>query len=413
MRHKRLLNLSLRGLTLSSKFFLIFFLAKFLEPRDVGIYGLLSATIGYGIYLVGMEFYTFSSRELISSGLDGMVKILKNQLLLYSVCYVVCALVLCFLSAAKLLPGDYLIWVTVLIFFEHLAQEINRILIALLQQLYASVVLFIRMGLWGLVVIATQWFVPETRTVEFVLSVWLVGVLLACLLGVLRISMLVPSWRRGQIDLAWLINGLKIALPFFVASIAVRGIATFDRFFVERVGGLEILGVYVLFIGVTTAVISFLDAGVVDFSYPKLIATARTKNAVLFVDEMRKTRNDVLALGGLLIGCCGLSAHLIIAALEKDIYIENIYILYWLLFATAFNALSIIPHLGLYALNKDQAIVHSQVFGFVVFLLVFFILSIFFGLIAVLFALCISWASILAWKFAAYQIALSKFTSEA
>lgn len=42
---ERLLNLVLRGTTLVSKFALLFVLAKFLEPLEVGLYGLFSATI--------------------------------------------------------------------------------------------------------------------------------------------------------------------------------------------------------------------------------------------------------------------------------------------------------------------------------------------------------------------------------
>jgi hypothetical protein len=52
----RLINISLRGMTLVSKFLLIFFLAGFLEPKELGLYGLLAATIGYSMYLLGFEF---------------------------------------------------------------------------------------------------------------------------------------------------------------------------------------------------------------------------------------------------------------------------------------------------------------------------------------------------------------------
>ena len=52
----RLFNMALRGLTLASKFLLIFFLARFLEPAELGLYGLVVATIGYALYLLGLDF---------------------------------------------------------------------------------------------------------------------------------------------------------------------------------------------------------------------------------------------------------------------------------------------------------------------------------------------------------------------
>lgn len=55
---ERLLNLVLRGTTLVSKFALLFVLAKFLEPLEVGLYGLFSATIFYCLMALGFDFYT-------------------------------------------------------------------------------------------------------------------------------------------------------------------------------------------------------------------------------------------------------------------------------------------------------------------------------------------------------------------
>lgn len=58
----RLLNLALRAATLFSKFALVFVLAKFLETSEVGLYGLLAATISYVLFALGFDFYTFSTR---------------------------------------------------------------------------------------------------------------------------------------------------------------------------------------------------------------------------------------------------------------------------------------------------------------------------------------------------------------
>lgn len=61
----RLINVGLRGMTLVSKFLLIFFLAVFLEPQELGLYGLIIATIGYSLYPLGSDFYAFTTRELL------------------------------------------------------------------------------------------------------------------------------------------------------------------------------------------------------------------------------------------------------------------------------------------------------------------------------------------------------------
>src|SRR5690606_32976023 len=92
----------------------------------------------------------------------------------------------------------------------------------------------------------------------------------------------VSLWRMsgGQtfhaIDWRWIAKGLGVALPLMLASLAVRGIFTIDRFWVEAIGGASTLGAYVLFVGVATAVLSFVDAGIVDFAYPRVIRSARS-----------------------------------------------------------------------------------------------------------------------------------------
>lgn len=52
----RLINLNLRTVTLLSKFALIFVLAKLLEPAEVGLYGLLAATVALGFMALGYDF---------------------------------------------------------------------------------------------------------------------------------------------------------------------------------------------------------------------------------------------------------------------------------------------------------------------------------------------------------------------
>lgn len=75
----RLANILLRALTLSSKFLLVFYLAKFLEPAQLGLYGLFAATIGYALYILGLEFYTFSTREFIKTPSSEWGNYLKSQ----------------------------------------------------------------------------------------------------------------------------------------------------------------------------------------------------------------------------------------------------------------------------------------------------------------------------------------------
>lgn len=407
---RRLINIGLRGITLCSKFVFVFFLAKFLPPRDVGLYGLLAATVGYGIYLVGLEFYTFSGRELMACAQHRQPFILKNQLTVYLGWYGGACAVLALLAHWQVLPEGYLWWILALLVCEHLAQELNRILIALSMQLVAGVVLFVRLGLWSLAVVVLQWQVPETRNLGFVLCAWLVGSASACALALFKIKHLLVLLPAEKLDVSWIRLGLRVALPLFVASLAIRGLATFDRFFIENAAGLEVLAAYVIFAGVASAILALIDAGVVDFAMPKLVAAARGGDSGLFRTQMARVRTTILAIGLVLVTCCALGGWLFVDLLGRPVYSANLYLLYWVLGFTAINVISLVPHLGLYALGKDRAIVLSQVCGFGVFLLLYVACRPL-GAVGVLAALCAAWSCILFWKTAAYRHAVSKFAN--
>ena len=405
----RFLNIGLRGITLVSKFLLIFFLAKFLEPRDLGVYGLFVAAVGYGIYVIGLEFYTYSMRELIGSNRENRAKIIKNQFALYFLAYLFFLPVIFLFFYFKGLPWSFFWWVLVVLVLEHIAQELNRILISLSQQLYAGIVLFVRTGLWGLVVIVAQWLDSEFRNLNFIFLMWSISCLAACFLAIKRIANQCDSFSGLKINIGWIALGLKIAFPMLLASLAVRGIFTFDKYFIESVGGLEVLGSYVLFIGMATAVISFIDAGVVDFSYPKIVTASRLLDKEGFKREMALLLRNVVLLGTFLIISCAVVGYLIVRYIDKPLYVNNIYILHWLLVAIGINVLSLVPHIGLYSLGEDRTIVFSQGFGFLVFLVTALFLKNYFGILSVLLALCSAWLSILLWKVAAYRSAFLKF----
>lgn len=66
------LSIGIRGFTLISKFVFIILLAKLLQSSDLGVYGLISAAVGYAIFAIGFEFYTYSTREIINSKSDDL-----------------------------------------------------------------------------------------------------------------------------------------------------------------------------------------------------------------------------------------------------------------------------------------------------------------------------------------------------
>lgn len=404
----QLANLILRGLTLVSKFVLIFFLAKYLNPDEVGLYGLLAASISYALYVVGLEFYTFSTREIIGRGPGDWLGMIRDQAAFYLILYAVLLPFMLIVFAKGWLPWAYAGWFFVLLILEHIAQELNRILISMSEQLLASAVLFLRSGAWCLIAILTMWFLPSARNLDFALGTWICGATLACCVAVYRLLKLDKLSLKNTIDWGWVFKGIKIAIPLLLASLAVRGMFTFDRYLVESVASLEVLGAYVLFIGMANAILSFLDAGVIVFMYPKLVMAAKRGEDAVFRRSMKVFFLNVLAVTAVLVLACWLISGPLIEWLKKPVYTDNLFVLGWLLFAISIYAMSMVPHLGLYAHSNDRPILHSQVAGLVVFLLVVFMAGKEHGVIVVPWGLCAGFFVVLVWKLIAYVLMRSR-----
>ena len=58
-------NLTLRGITILLKFALSVIVIKELSVADYGVFGLFQSTIVILTFIIGFDFYTFSSREIL------------------------------------------------------------------------------------------------------------------------------------------------------------------------------------------------------------------------------------------------------------------------------------------------------------------------------------------------------------
>ena len=169
----RVLNILLRGSTLTCRFLFIFFLAKYVEPSVVGVYGLFTAAIGYSLYIVGLDFYTYTTREILKCEKSLWGKYLKGQIYLSTLLYISLFIISVPFIVNGYLPISILYWFVPILFLEHVNQEIYRLLIALSKQTIASINLFIRQGVWALVAVGIMYFDESARHIELVFSLWM------------------------------------------------------------------------------------------------------------------------------------------------------------------------------------------------------------------------------------------------
>lgn len=400
----RLLNLILQGITLSSRFFLIFFLAKYLSTSDFGFFGLFSAAVGYCLYFVGLDFYTYVTREIIQTPNNKRAQLLKGQSAL-SACLYVCLLPLVYIVLVNhtSLPLSLIAWFVPILFLEHVNQEISRLLVALSEQVTASLILFVRYGVWALSVVGILLLHETNKQLDTIMLLWLISGVSAMLLGFKKLHLFGFSGWNSAVDWSWVRRGVSVSLVFLLATLALRGIQTFDRFWLESIGGIEVVGAYVLFIGIAGSLLAFLDAGIFSFTYPLLISLKDQRQFEAVNNNVKKMLQATILFILIFSAISWLVLPFLLQWIGKNEYIKLIDLYPWILLATAINALGLVPHYALYALGLDRPIILSHIASLLLFSAGVFILKNKFGYLAVPLSLVLSFTLILLWKFYAYS----------
>lgn len=366
----QVLNVGLRGLTLAIRFALLIALSFYLPPSMVGLFGLIAVTVNYALYFVGFDFYAFSNRDLLARPKQEWSGLLLSQGSLFIFLYLIVLPGSLFLFYYNFLPWWTSGWVLTLIVSEHLAQEMSRLAIAMGRPLFSSVLVFLRQGLWVLFLLLFLSFFPEWRELQTVVLFWTIGSISSVIFGV---GILLSIRWKGAIqgiNFSWILKGLAVAFPLLVATIAFRAIMTVDRYAFEAFNGPELLGPYSLFMGIAGALLTFMDAGVFAFLYPKMIRRASDNQWVSFHALRARLRKQTFIWTAVMVVFGGVGGPLIFSLLPDFIYIQNWPLYLGLLAGMLVFVLGMVPHYTLYSLSIDQPIIYAHISGLVCFLLV-------------------------------------------
>jgi O-antigen/teichoic acid export membrane protein len=397
---ERIANLSLRGATLFCRFGLVLVLAKYLTPEEVGLWGLFFAAISFFVMMIGLDFYAFSNREIVSADTTAKLGIISNQLVLYCLIYLVCFPVIVLLFLSGFLPWSLFVYFALILILEHITQESYRLFVAIGKPLSASFIFFVRGGLWvipAMFVFSTH---EELRSINTPLTLWLLAGVMGLAFSIISLFRIDIRPNLSSLDFNWIKRGIRIAAPFFLGTIALRIVLSLDRFFMEHATDLSTVGVYTVYIGICSVMISLAEASVFSFIYPQLIDCSTSRDRKGFrVKLAQLTVQTTMVTAGLAL-CIHAIAPSLFAFLDKPIYAQNIEMLEVLIVAYALYTLSHIAHYGLYAMKADTHILICHALGLIVFLAGFFMLRHYFPSSEIVpTSLALAFAAILASKF--------------
>jgi O-antigen/teichoic acid export membrane protein len=398
----RVLNVVLRFSTLITRFIFIFFLAKYLDAEKLGYYGIFTATIAFAVFLVGFEYHTYVTRQLLNSPINERGWMIKGHVEISTSIYFIALPVILVILSNSSWPDHMPFWFLPLLVLEHFNQEVFRLLIVMSRQISASILLFVRHGSWAIAVAVLMAVNEDTRTLGMVMSTWFAASLIAAVLGFWKVRQLDIKGWRAPVDRSWQRRGLMVALPLLLATLAQRGLFTIDRYWLESLGNADIVGAYVLFFGVASGLLVLLDAGVFSFAYPALIRLHHIGQHRLAFRKVLMMLYQTLVVSATFAVATWVLLPVMITWIGNPYYQRSMYMFPWILLAMTTFGISQVPHWGLFSKGYDKPILASHIVGLVVFVGVTSVAAGHFGPRAVLLSLNCAFGAILLFKTVAY-----------
>lgn len=374
-KYERPINVALRSATSVGRFLFIIVLAKYVSPTALGWYGLFAAAVAFCLFLVGMDFYTFSTREIIQAPPEARGRMIKGQSVMASVTY------LCLIPIALAVFGSFNWPSTLLILFgpllalEYASQEMSRILIAFSRQIEASILMFLRQGSWVLIATLLLLLEPASRDLAPIIVCWAISGTAAAIYGGWRVSRLDIKGWKSAIEWDWVFRGIRISATFLIGTMALRGIQTLDRYWLEILSGLEAVAAYALYAGISGALLVLLEAAIFSYLYPTLIRLESRQQTKQIDNLVQRAIFETILVSIIFSMASYIAIPHVLGWIGKETYLSELWMFPWLLIATIINGVGMVPHYALYAAHRDKAIVYSHFLGAMTFAVVTAFLS--------------------------------------
>jgi O-antigen/teichoic acid export membrane protein len=353
-------SLFLRGTALAAKFMLFIFLADNFSAEVFGEFGIFFTSITLSLYLVGLDFYTYSSREMLENGMSVQNTMLRDQFLFYIANYVVFFPLLSILFITGTIDTTYIIYFYSILLLEHLGQEAYRVLIIFSKPIAANILLFIRTGAWcyALILLLLLGY-TNLITIELVFLFWIAGGLLTllCTIYFFRIYNL-QLFVKGKVNVHWIKKGLQVCMLFFLATAGYKVIDLADRYILQAYHSKTEAGVYVFYANISNLVETVVFTAVITIYTPQLIALF-SRDEIAYRKLFKKFTKQVYFYTLITAICAMLVVYFVILRMQTPRFTAAYGAFVLLVTGKAVLNISYIYHYILYVRRKDHTIVIS------------------------------------------------------
>jgi O-antigen/teichoic acid export membrane protein len=231
---------------------------------------------------------------------------------------------------------------------------------------------------------------------------WVISSYIALAIGIMRLRKSEYEGWTDTVNWGWLGRGVVVIFPFLLSTLALRGLSTFDRYWFEKLNGLDILAAYIFTTTLLNSLISIHEAAVISFAYPRLIKAHVDGDALEFKKLMSSMLAATVVISVLYCGGLILVLPYLLKLVNHSEYLDNLQMVILIVISALLNIFGLIPHYALYAQGFDKSINISHGLGLLFFILSAIALSQFYTAIAIPLSLCIGFSTILFVNFYAF-----------
>ena len=342
-------------------------LAVWLQPAELGLYALVAATLTLATYFYGLDFQTFTMRELSTSDLAAARVRVRDQFALLLVIYAIGSAILAVVLTQLGLEAKLLALVVPMAVLQHAGLELYRIFTRLGRPVAGTIILLIRDAAWVPLCLLTK-LATGDLSLATLLAFWLLGSAVSALWGASLLVRWLPASERKPIDLAWLASGLRTGLRMLAGTLSVVALFTVDRMLFAVLASPDQLGAYALFALGCASVQGLFETAILPSFWAPLLQAKKDGDETAYRQAERKLTRACL-IGSLVIGAVTVAGLTVLTwFLPHPAYAQNLELLYFIAAAYSLLILANIPHYRLYAAHLDSRIVTANVTSFVLFL---------------------------------------------
>ncbi len=361
---------AIRAIGLVAKFLLVLCLVRYFQPSELGLYGIITAMVAYALFFLGMEFYNYTSRALVGASPITQAAIIRDQFVLYAIIFLFMSPLFYLVFYHHILPYSVCFLFFILVITEHVSNELMRILIVLSRPYLANVVFFLRQGLWVVILLPLFYFSPTSRHFNVILLAWITGAVFSIFIAIIALREL--PWRsilHEPIQWARIWQGLKVTRPFIITAFCALSMLYIERFFVNYYCGLDAVGIYTFYAGLSLTLHNLVNTGVSKMRLAQLLAAWKQNNQPQFQCEAMRMLKDTTIFVVLFAALSLCLIYPLVHFINKPVYLSHLSIFYVLLFGAACRSIADVPLYTLYAQHSDRLLLAINLAAFCIMLI--------------------------------------------